>query len=115
MIETDIWKGCNDVLKQEEILWYKKSREKWVRLGDRNRKFFQTQTIIRLSRNKIQGLFLENVEWCTDENMLQSEAISLFKSLFMAHPNTTPTSLQVQMLPQLGSVGVSALVRCSGV
>lgn len=39
-LEGDLQRECNDVLKQEEMLWYHKSREKWVRLGDRNTKFF---------------------------------------------------------------------------
>lgn len=40
MLEKDIHKEYNEVLKQEELLWYKKSREKWVKLGDRNTTFF---------------------------------------------------------------------------
>jgi hypothetical protein len=56
MEEANLQKMYQEVLKQEELLWYQKSREKWVKFGDRNNKFFHTQTIIRRKRNKIQGL-----------------------------------------------------------
>ncbi|XP_072064539.1 uncharacterized protein [Arachis hypogaea] len=50
----------NAVLLQEELLWYQKSREQWVRCGDINTKFFHLQTVIRRKRNKIHRLFLED-------------------------------------------------------
>ncbi|XP_057431386.1 uncharacterized protein LOC130724214 [Lotus japonicus] len=50
----------NDILAQEEMLWYQKSREKWVKQGDRNTTFFHAQTIIRRKRNRIVGLNLPN-------------------------------------------------------
>lgn len=39
MLEKELHKEYNDVLKQEELLWYQKSREKWVKFGDKNTKF----------------------------------------------------------------------------
>jgi hypothetical protein len=47
MTEVSLQKEYNDVLKQEEILWYQKLRENWVKLGDRNTSFFHTQTLVR--------------------------------------------------------------------
>lgn len=73
-IEFNLRKKYNDVLKQEEIPCFQKSREKWIFLGDRNTTFLHTQNVIRRKRNKIQGLFLENLEWCTEASILQSEA-----------------------------------------
>jgi len=79
MTEASIQQEYNDVLKQEEILWYQKSRENWVKLGDRNTSFFHTQTLVRRKRNKLQGLFLENGQWNSDDVILQAEAINYFK------------------------------------
>jgi hypothetical protein len=39
--------------KQEEILWRKKSRIRWLKEGERNTKFFHRTTIARRSHNKI--------------------------------------------------------------
>ncbi|KAL8162848.1 hypothetical protein V2J09_014337 [Rumex salicifolius] len=44
------------VREQEETLWFHKSREKWVALGDRNTSFFHMSTIIRRRRNGIEML-----------------------------------------------------------
>jgi hypothetical protein len=70
------------ILGQEEIHWYQKAREDWIKLGDRNTKFFHTKTVIRRKRNKIHGLHLPNGIWCTDDTMLCEEAHNYFKNLF---------------------------------
>ena len=101
MTEASLQKEYNDVLKQEEILWYQKLRENWLKLGDRNTNFFHTQTLVRRKRNKIQGLFLENGKWSTDDVILQAEAINYIKQLFEVEYSTTPNTLLVNNMPHL--------------
>ena len=36
LLEKDLQVEYNQVLHQEEMLWFQKSREQWVRFGDRN-------------------------------------------------------------------------------
>lgn len=43
------------LLEQEEMLWFQKSREKFIELGDRNTTFFHTSTVIRRRHNSIRG------------------------------------------------------------
>jgi len=101
MTEASLQKKYNDVLKQEEIIWYQMSRENWVKLGDHNTSFFHTQTLVRRKRNKIQGLFLENGKWSTDDVILQAEAINYFKQLLEVDPSTTPSTILVNDIPRL--------------
>ena len=41
-LEMELHKEYDDLLMQEKLLWYQKSCENWVRLGDRNTKCFHT-------------------------------------------------------------------------
>jgi len=52
--------------KQEEILWKKKSRIRWLKEGERNTKFFHRTTIQRRMHNTIS--FIQNPEGKRIEN-----------------------------------------------
>ena len=41
-LEKSLQAEYNLVLAQEEMLWFQKSREKWVKFGDQNTSFFHT-------------------------------------------------------------------------
>lgn len=69
-LEQQLQQEYDNILFQEELHWYQKSREKWITLGDRNTKFFHAETIIRRKRNKIHGLNLPTGTWCTDDLIL---------------------------------------------
>ncbi|KAK2367969.1 hypothetical protein QL285_081207 [Trifolium repens] len=72
---------------QEETLRFQKSRENWIKLGSRNTAFFHAQSIIRRKRNKIHGIRLGSGEWCTDPEVMRSEALTFFKELFCVNQN----------------------------
>nr|TKS12411.1 hypothetical protein D5086_0000063400 [Populus alba] len=96
----------NVVLQQEEMLWYQKSREKWVRYGDRNTKIFHTPTSTRRKKHCVHGLFLSPGEFCTDDVILQEEALCYFKSLFYSSEASESTNLGLYNLPTLSNEGV---------
>ncbi|XP_057733751.1 uncharacterized protein LOC130948905 [Arachis stenosperma] len=80
--EKQLIEEFNNTLVQEELLWFQKSREQWVKFGDRNTKFFHVQTLVRRKHNKIHGLFLQDGVWETDPDVLRREAESFYKHLF---------------------------------
>lgn len=84
-LEQNLQHEYNHILFQEELFWFQKSREQWVKLGDKNTAFFHAQTVIRRKRNKIHGFNLPNGIWCSDEEVLQHEAQLYFKNLFLCH------------------------------
>ncbi|KAL8170569.1 LOW QUALITY PROTEIN: hypothetical protein V2J09_022373 [Rumex salicifolius] len=51
--EAMLEKELELILEQEEVLWLQKSREKWIKLGDRNTQFFDMPTIIRRWLNRV--------------------------------------------------------------
>ncbi|GAU22350.1 hypothetical protein TSUD_106780 [Trifolium subterraneum] len=81
-LQRDLQRDYDLILRQEELHWYQKARDDWIKLGDRNTKFFHTKTIIRRKKNKIHGLHLPDGLWCTDDDFLREEALKYFKNLF---------------------------------
>ncbi|WCJ29110.1 LINE-1 retrotransposable element ORF2 protein [Euphorbia peplus] len=97
-VQRAISEGCNDylfllerslqneliaVLRQEELLWFQKSRKQWLTEGDRNTKYFHLSTIIRRKQNKIEAIQLNNGNWIYDLNNIRSHAFNFYKNLFL--------------------------------
>lgn len=101
-LEKDLQQQYNQILAHEEILWFQKSREKWVKLGNKNTKFFHTQTIIHRRRNKVAGLNIDGI-WCSDEEALKREALSYFKKLFQNNDHCDPHALNLQQVPKISN------------
>ncbi|PNX93226.1 ribonuclease H, partial [Trifolium pratense] len=111
MLEHQLQEELDKVLYQEELLWYQKSREKWVKFGDKNTKFFHAQTIIRRKRNKIHGLTLPCGAWCTDDIILQEEANNFFKNLFAPISNNQTIVFDIDHVPKLNEDQASTLLQ----
>ncbi|XP_072087303.1 uncharacterized protein [Arachis hypogaea] len=80
--EEELRAEYNIVLAQEELLWYQKSKDQWVRYGDRNTSFFHMQTIPRRKSNKVHGLLVSDGSWSDDPKVLQREVVHFFKNIF---------------------------------
>nr|XP_011459347.1 PREDICTED: uncharacterized protein LOC105349933 isoform X2 [Fragaria vesca subsp. vesca] len=68
--------------KDEEIFWAQKARANWLNLGDRNTKFFQTQTNMRKRSNTIVKLKNEVGGWATSREEISDILIKDFKRRF---------------------------------
>lgn len=55
-IQKSTWNEYEEILAKEEILWYLKSRAKWIEFGDRNTKYFHGVTTIRRRKNHTSSL-----------------------------------------------------------
>ena len=64
--EAHLQAELNEWLLRNEILWKQKSREVWLKEGDKNSKFFHLSAIIRKRRNSIHALKNDSGEWITD-------------------------------------------------
>lgn len=69
----------DDILAQEEMMWYKKSRVSWLKDGDKNTTFFQLSTIIRRWKNKITAIKDEQGNWVQSKNEVQKVCVDYFK------------------------------------
>lgn len=70
-LEEKLISEYNEILRQKESFWHKKSKVKWLVKGEQNTKFFHTTVIIR-KRNKVIVRLKNHLDdWIDDQNQLQ--------------------------------------------
>lgn len=99
-LERDLQEQYSAVLKEEELLWFQKSRENWIKFGNRNTKFYHAQTVVRRRRNYVTGLQIDGT-WCYDAETLKRGASQFFKKLFLSSDHCDPTSLHLRAIPKI--------------
>nr|KYP38636.1 Transposon TX1 uncharacterized [Cajanus cajan] len=90
---------CELMLFQEETLWFQKSRESWVKLGNKNTRFFHTQTVVKRNKSHIHGLYLTLGNWCTDEDQLQTATVEFFRDLIGQSSRVTTSPITPRLSP----------------
>ncbi|XP_074303688.1 uncharacterized protein LOC141638174 [Silene latifolia] len=75
ILEAQLRKELDEVLAQEELLWYQKSRVDFIKDGDRNTSYFYVSTLVRRWRNRITTLKNEAGEWMENPNDIKSLVI----------------------------------------
>lgn len=110
-LEQTLQHEYNHILFQEELFWFQKLREEWVKLGDKNTTYFHAQTIIRRKRNKVHDLNLRNGIWCSDEAVLQQEALLYFQNLFCSNNNVQATYFPLDNIPIISEEEKSQLLQ----
>lgn len=82
-LEKDFISDYNNILNQEELHWYQKSRSKWIVEGERNTRFFHLSTIIRRRKMKVTALKNDDNTWIENPieigNLVQNYFINIFK------------------------------------
>lgn len=86
LAQIDLWAWW----RKKEIFWAQKSRAQWLKLGDRNTKFFHAFASIRKRKNTITFLRIKNREISEPEE-IKAEAIRFFSSLFSEDNHDRPT------------------------
>ncbi|CAA7025018.1 unnamed protein product [Microthlaspi erraticum] len=80
--ESGLLQELDMILEQEEVLWFQKSREKWVSLGDRNTRYYHTTTVVRIRRNRIETLRDDEGAWITQPRDLERLAAEYYRRLY---------------------------------
>lgn len=84
--KAKLQKKRNGILLQEVVPWMHTSRENWLKLGDRNTKFFHTSILLRRRRNKIEALLDDRDQWISDQKQLKEMAECYYSKLFNSDP-----------------------------
>lgn len=81
-LEKELWAEYNRLITQEELMWYQRSRCKWLRWGDKNTSFFHASTRIRKKRQVVECLRNDAGVWIDDQTVLKSMAENFFRDLY---------------------------------
>lgn len=87
-LEAKLKKELEEVLYQEELLWYQRSMEEWITLGDRNTKYYHAATKVRRAMKTIHALMNDNGELETDAGRVQDLVYNYFSRIFKMEDNT---------------------------
>lgn len=81
-LEKELQTELHNVLYQEELMWFQRSRTQWLHDGDRNTRYYQLKAVNRKKRNRI--LMLRNSErrWMENEAEIKDHVTNFFMELF---------------------------------
>ena len=76
----------NDLLIKEEKMWKQRSRDSWLKEGDRNTKYFHSRASHRRRRNSILTLIRDDGEIVTGSEAIGTQFTDYYQALFTAKP-----------------------------
>lgn len=79
--EKTLKEELNEILKREEIHWRQKSREIWLKEGDKNTKFFHRTTTTNRCKKRITEIRKINGRMTQNTKEVNKEAIDFFESI----------------------------------
>lgn len=81
-LEEELVAEYNELLNQEEVFWFQRSKLQWMVNGERNTRFFHLTTIRKQRKRIITRLKDENEIWVEDMGKLRKMAKDFYLSLY---------------------------------
>jgi hypothetical protein len=73
------------LLEEEDLKWRQRSKQNWLKCGDRNTKFCHSCANQRSSRNLISNIKDGNGQQCANQQEIEAAFISFFTDLFTSN------------------------------
>ncbi|XP_058106493.1 uncharacterized protein LOC131249745 [Magnolia sinica] len=83
----------------EEVFWKQKFRNRWLKEGDRNSKFFHTLVTNRIRRSHISQVVLQDGSITSDQAQKKAAASDFFKLLYSAEAITPIADSSIKLPP----------------
>ncbi|KAK3221989.1 hypothetical protein Dsin_009014 [Dipteronia sinensis] len=87
-IRRNIERDLDGLLEHDEDFWRQRSREFWLKSGDRNTKYFHSRASSRRNRNRIRGLIDNDGNWVDDHDKICSVVVDYFGDVFCSSGTT---------------------------
>jgi hypothetical protein len=78
-------------LEEKDLMWRQRAKENWLKLGDRNSKYFHACANLKQRRSQILRIMDMQGRLCTEKEEIEKPFIDYFQDLF-----TTCTNLEVE-------------------
>jgi len=72
----------NKVKFEHEAVLFQKARQKWLKQGDLNTKFFHSSVKWRRVRNQLHGVYVNDI-WCEDKEVVKDKVREFFADRFV--------------------------------
>ncbi|MCH86446.1 hypothetical protein A2U01_0007303, partial [Trifolium medium] len=108
-LENKLQTELSEILKKEELMWFQRSRAKWLIDGDRNTRYYHLKTISRRRRNNIVMLKNDQGDWIEDNIQLQELVNNYYKQLFKLNVQDTRWQQTMITFPELNSEEIENL------
>ncbi|XP_075661027.1 uncharacterized protein LOC142630856 [Castanea sativa] len=105
MVELEEWQT------REELRMKQKSRELWLKEGDRNSKFFHASTLIRRRRNNISDIKLENGQRIYGREDIEKYFEAHFNELYSTSNPAFPADLENLIEPSISAAENAKLLK----
>ena len=110
-LELKLNRELSNILNQEEMMWYQKSRTKWINEGDRNTNYYHTKTIIRRRSNRILMMRDAEGRWLDQEELIILMMTDFYKNLFMEEKEVRPMLCTISSFPQISELADQKLMN----
>lgn len=90
----DIWKKHQEVSRQKELLWFQRSRSKWLSYGDSNTRYFHGVTSIKRWKNTYEVIQNAYRNWVADFDALERLVIVYYCNLFTDDGPRSPSCVK---------------------
>ena len=102
-LEVKLQGELEEWLRRNEMLCRQKSREMWLKNGDKNSKFFHLSTIIRRKQNSIDAIKDEGDSWLTCKKEIRRHIVEQFSQRFTEELVDFPPDLENLIMPSISA------------
>ena len=92
--EVRLLDSLNIWLRRNETMWRQKSRETWLKVGDRNSKFFHISSVVRRRKNSIDAIRGDDGVWILKNAEIKEVIVGKFTELFTEEDICYPSELE---------------------